>query len=115
MLDSHDVAERARLISHRLYAQHISQSPMLLEQARARLERGATTEGEEMWLQLLKRQPREIIQRMTEDTPEGRLLRSNSPFSVLIGVSDVNERRRIWNQAKSELSRAQTSREPSVA
>ncbi len=109
MLDSHDIAERARLISHHLYAEQIRKDPSLIGQARARLSRGTRTAGEDMWVQLLRCRPREIIQRMTEDTPDGRLLRSNSPFSVLIGVSDVNERIKIWSQAKSELSTLTTT------
>lgn len=113
MQNAHNIAERARLISHQRFALRIT--PALIAQARARLERGsrrgATTEGEEMWLQLLTQPPDEIIRQMIEDTPEGRLLRSNSPFGVMIGISDVDERRRIWRQAKSELSAASTSSE----
>lgn len=119
MPDGHDIAERARLISHRHYADEIVRTPSIIEQAKRILQKGddsgATTQGERMWLRLLSCPQREVIQRMLEDTPEGRLLRSNSPFSILIGVSDENERRQIWRQAKSELLAGQTSKELSAA
>lgn len=113
MASAHDIAEHARLITHRLFAPLIT--PAHIAEARVRLERGsqrgATTEGEEMWLELLTQQRDEIVERMLEDTPEGRLLCSNSPFGVTFGITDVDERRRIWRQAESELAAAPTLRE----
>lgn len=39
------------------------------------------------------------------DPPEGRLLRSNGPFSILIGVGDVNARGALWRKARQDVLR----------
>ena len=112
MVDAHKITEQTSLLSHRLYAEVIDEDHRYIGQARAlleqRLENGQATIGEQHWQQLLQRPWTEIRQHMLEDTAAGRLLRSNSPFSFIIGISDPDVRRQLWRQAKNELSAATT-------
>lgn len=107
-MNSHDIAERTRLLSHEIYAPAIDADLHLLAQANALLaqliEDGEQTTGHELWQLILCRPWPEVRSRMLSDTPEGRLLRSNSPFSTLIGVRDPEERTRLWRQAKLDLT-----------
>lgn len=109
MVDAHAIAEQARLLSHRAYADLIGQDASYISRARAimaeRLADGRATAGEKHWSRLLKRPWEEIRRQMLADTPEGRLLRSNSPFSLLIGVRDPDTRRKLWRKAKRDLGR----------
>jgi hypothetical protein len=105
--DPHEINERARLISHCLYAEAIEREPGLLDevyQCAKRLKGSARTSGEDRWLGLLETRDWTLIrQAMLDSGPEGRLLRSNSPFSIVIGIEDVAHRRRIWREAKAQL------------
>ena len=106
-ITSHDVNERARLISHHLYAEQIDARPDLTDRAREFLDRGIAenggTMGQQLWQSILKWPWHQVRERMLQDNPEGRLLRSNSPFSEIIGIGDEQGRRTIWRQAKAEL------------
>ena len=108
MVDSHRITEQASLLSHQAYAEVIDKDHSYLGKARAiifeRLALGNATTGEEQWSKLLQLPWDEIRQRMLDDTPNGRLLRSNSPFSVIIGISDPDMRRKLWRRAKHDLS-----------
>jgi hypothetical protein len=108
MIDSHQIAERARLLSHRLYAERLGKDPALLDAARAAMGRiaatGEGTVGEKVWVRLLRADLEEIIRRMIDEGEEGRLLRANSPFSIIIGVHDPEVRKLLWRQARAELS-----------
>lgn len=112
MVDAHAITEQARLLSHRVYADLIGQDPSYIGRARAvmaeRLADGRATVGEKLWSRLLRRPWEEIRQQMLAVTPEGRLLRSNSPFSRLIGVKDPDVRRELWRIAKRDLDGAET-------
>lgn len=116
---SHDVAERARLISHRIYAEQIELQPQLIDEARGFLERGIAenggTMGHNLWQLILTRPWSQVRDRMLQDDAEGRLLRSNSPFSHLIGIQDESIRRQIWRKAKAELCNPATLSEQSAA
>lgn len=116
---SHHVTEQARLISHRLYAKAVDGKPELVEEARAFLDEGIAdnggTMGQRLWQSVLKRPWHQVRERMLADDPEGRLLRSNSPFSHLIGIADDQLRRRIWREAKAELYTLGTSSTRSAA
>lgn len=118
-MDSHEIAEQARILSHKRYAEVINTDRCLLDEARDMLERAIDehggTEGHRMWVSLLNDTWPQICQQMLSDCPEGRLLRSNSPFSQLIGISDVTERLKLWQEAKSALSAQMTSTEQRVA
>lgn len=107
VLDPHDIAEHAKLLSHRIYATAVDANPDLLTDAVIFINRGISTDGgtigHYLWQDLLKNSWQHIKQRMLEETPEGRLLRSNSPFSHIIGVRDIDTRTRIWHLAKAEL------------
>ncbi len=108
MVNSHSINERASLLSHQLYAERIHAERGHIENARRLIanEIAATggTMGEQMWLRLLSKPWDRIRAEMLADTPKGRLLRSNSPFSLIIGVSDTERRRQLWRQAKHDLS-----------
>lgn len=118
-MNGHDIAEHARLLSHRRYALVVDADADLIDEARIAIEEaltkdGATT-GQKLWQLILRRPWAEVRKRMLDDGPEGRLLRSNSPFSTLIGVRDPEERTRLWQQAKRELSDLKISSERSAA
>ena len=107
-LDAHAITERAKLFGHILYAARIDEEPGLITKAIALLEDGAAADaltlGEEHWLTLLTTTVWPDVRAvMIADTPEGQLLRSNSPFSLLIGLKDDNTRRALWRLAKVQL------------
>ena len=111
-MNAHDITEHANLIHHRIYAEQIRNNPHLIKRAISLLEDGVAnngeTVGERIWLKLLKGPWHKVEVLMLSETEEGRLLRSNSPFAMLIGISDVNERMALWRQARYELSRRKT-------
>jgi hypothetical protein len=118
--NAHDVAERARLISHNRYVEIIDHDPSLLHKAKGMLERGVAenggTMGQRLWLIIMLHGDwRDIRERIIRDDEDGRLLRSNSPFSELIGIHDQDERTEIWRRAKAELSAQTTSIEQFAA
>jgi hypothetical protein len=104
-MDPHDTNERFRLLTHRLYTQRIDEDPTLIDAATAFIrqvtEQGPATLCERMWFALLSMPASTIKTAMLDDGPEGRLLRANSPFSVLIGVTNLEERQALWAQAQS--------------
>jgi hypothetical protein len=116
-MNAHDVTERASLLHHRIYAARIRKDPELRTRAVTMLERGIAanggTVGHRLWLKVLRGPWDKAEALMLSETPEGRLLRSNSPFARLIGVHDTNERIALWRQAKHELSNQKTLTEPS--
>ena len=107
-IDSHDVAERARLLSHQIYAEHLRNHPELLQVARDQIKRTveaeADTIGECLWENGLQQPLENIISDMLRDDERGQLLRANSPSSLIVGVRDPALRRVIWRQAKAELT-----------
>lgn len=107
-MNAHDISERASLLHHRIYSERIRQDPALLKRAIAMLEKGIAenggTVGHRMWLSLLHQPWERVETLMLSETPEGRLLRSNSPFARLIGVTKTSERIALWRQAKHELA-----------
>lgn len=106
-MDSHEINERFRLLSHRHYAEVVDERPDLLERARTivdqEIESRGDVLGKQLWSELLEEPWPLVRAMMLEDSPDGRLLRSSSPFSILIGVHDLEERRSLWHQAKWEL------------
>lgn len=109
---AHDITERATLIRARGYADIVRQHPEHVQAAKAYiadlLAADAQTAGHLLWRRLLDEDLETMLERMTSDDPQGRLLRSNNPFSVIIGFTDEEERRRTWQQAKNELSTSST-------
>lgn len=104
----HDVTEHAILLNHERYAEIVDAMPEVLDSARENIRteiyaHGGTS-GQRLWHRLLKLPWYQVRQRMLATGAEGRLLRSNSPFSVVVGISDPEERRKIWRQAKYEIS-----------
>jgi hypothetical protein len=118
-IDSHQVAERSRLLSHQLYAERLRDCPAFVEAARDQIresvDRGVATVGECLWDYVLQQPLEDIVTHMVRDDEGGRLLRSNSPFSRMIGVHDPEVRSRLWRQAKIDLSARRTSSAPSAA
>lgn len=106
-MNPHDINDRFNLLSHRIYAEKIRENPAFRGEALAMIRRGVAenggTTGHKMWLAALREPWDKTESRMLADTPEGKLLRSNSPFSQLIGISDVERRIALWRQAKAEL------------
>ncbi len=106
-MNPHDINDRVNLLSHRIYAEKIRENPALRGEALAMIRNGIAqnggTVGHRMWLDALQESWESAEARMLADTPEGKLLRSNSPFSQLIGISDVEQRIALWRQAKREL------------
>jgi hypothetical protein len=60
--------------------------------------------GERLWQALLQLDSDEVIAHMLDDGEAGSLLRSNSPFSRIIGITDQTIRAKLWKRAKTELS-----------
>jgi hypothetical protein len=116
--DSHDVAERSKLLAHRYYAQRIRETPELLVKARADIKKavqsGVATIGQQLWDQVLSLELEAVLGTMLDETERGRLMRSSSPFSRIIGIHDPKARSELWRQAKRELSARRTSNAASL-
>ena len=112
-MNSHAIAERAGLIRHRNYVAQIKKDPELIKQAREMIERAeksdAETVGLRLWRLVLNEPVQSIIDYMLNEGEVGQLLRSNSPFSILIGQTDTEQRRNTWQIAAQELSIERTS------
>jgi len=112
MVDSHRISEHVSLLTHRIYVERIEQDHDMLARARdllaQRIDSNGGTLGERMWRDLLRQAWPEVRQSMLAETPDGRLLRSSSPFSILIGVRNVDARRQLWRTARQDLSVATT-------
>lgn len=110
MIEAHKITEHASLLSHQRYAEVVGEDRSYIALAREVIanEINATggTIGEQAWMRLLAQPWNRVRQEMLADTPEGRLLRSNSPFSRIIGIRDPQTRRQLWRQAKHDLSAA---------
>ncbi len=108
MIDAHKITEQASLLSHRFYAELVEEDRTYIDRARnliaSEVNTTCGTIGEQAWMRLLTKPWRQIRHQMLADTPQGRLLRSNSPFSRIIGISDPQTRRQVWRQAKHDLS-----------
>ena len=106
--DAHDIVERERLIRARNYADQIRRNPMLVVCARREIDillrTGNATLGQQLWSKVLDEDLDTILAFMTADQPEGRLLRSNNPFSSLIPSESIEQRRATWRRAKCDLS-----------
>lgn len=109
--DSHTIGARYRLLSHLIYAEALRRDPSLLDRARElvadRLRSDECTFTDRMWAVLLTLSLEEVIRGISSDAPEGDDLRSNSPFSILIGLRDVEERNALWRRASLEVRREQ--------
>ncbi|MBB4047678.1 MULTISPECIES: hypothetical protein [Sphingomonas] len=112
MIDGHAVNERFRLITHQHYADRIAADPGIVNAANdlvsSRLADGSITLADRMWGVLLTMSVDEIRSAMLKDDPDGRLLRSGSPFSELLGEQDQGARSRLWNRARAELAASRT-------
>lgn len=111
--DGHLVAELARVLSHKLYAEAILRDPGLIPAAAKVVDRlqatGQATLADRMWQRLLSLGADRVIPAMLDEGETGRLLRSNSPFSRLIGVEDANVRKALWQIASFEALTRSTS------
>lgn len=105
-MTTHDIVERTRLLSHQRYAELIDTDHSILDRVNDYLQNAddcLLTLGQRDWKVLLKKQWAEVKREMLRDDPRGRLLRSNSPFSSILGEGDPDRRRLLWRQATSEL------------
>lgn len=109
---AHDVLERERIIRTREHAEQILVNRQLVQQAQvfvdAACENGNGSSGQLLWQDLLRLDLETILTKMMADNPEGQLLRSDSPFHIILRYTDDVERRRSWRRAKVELSTNQT-------
>ncbi len=105
--DSHAINERFRLLTHQIYAKAIGDDPALINRAKAivaeRLGSETVTFSDRMWAALLTLPVNDIRHAIMQDGPEGATLRSGSPFSVLLGITDPHQREILWHRAKMEL------------
>lgn len=104
----HAVTEEELRLRSLRYAQAIWMDEDLIRRALEMLEpvvrRDEATVGQKLWFRLLAEPTSFVIRCMISDIPEGRLLRSNNPFSVLLGETDVTDRRRTRLAAKRRLT-----------
>ena len=118
-MNGHDITEQTRLLSHQHYAVVIDRDPELIGRAASLLAEHISahggTGGQRLSALILGRPWDEARKRMLGDGAEGRLLRSNSPFSTLIGIPDPKERKRLWRQARRDLMDRMSSSEQSAA
>ncbi|GFE77464.1 hypothetical protein [Novosphingobium sp. TCA1] len=109
---AHHITEMERLIRAETYRDVILTNPALVASAKQQIahliHNGEATLGQRLWHALLDQPHSFILACMTADDAEGRLLRSNNPFSTLIGERDTNERVKTWRMAKARLSPKQT-------
>jgi hypothetical protein len=112
-IDSHAINERFRLLTHRIYAEALARDPSLLDRARMivseRLGSDIVTFSDRMWATLLTLTVEDVRQAIVQEGPEGSTLRSGSPLSVLLGISDPEQRTMLWRQAAMELEHMRTS------
>ena len=108
----HAITEHAMLLATRRHADFILRNPDLVVQVKSQVEGAITsrrcTAGLELWYQLLGLPLPEVVQQMTEDSPNGRLLRSNNPFSSILPSENEDTRKQLWRLAKTELSNRAT-------
>ena len=109
---AHAITEHATLLNARRAADYILQHPQIVERAMLRLETDLASHrrsaGLRLWREVLRLPLTEVVGRMIEESPSGRLLRSNNPFSTVLPQDDELMRRRTWRQAKAELSSKST-------
>jgi hypothetical protein len=103
---AHDINEAERMLRARHYADVLRERPELVQAATTRIamvvETSEATLGQRLWHALLGEPLDMIIRCMTADDADGRLLRSNNPFSVLIGQTDVAARRQTRRDARKQ-------------
>ena len=103
---AHDINEAERLLRARHYADVLCERPELVIEAAIQIakvvETGEATLGQRLWHALLAEPLDMIIRCMMADDADGRLLRSNNPFSMLIGQADVAARRQIRQDAREQ-------------
>lgn len=101
---AHDINEAERLLRAHHYAEVLRKRPELVLAAATRIAQvvgaGEATLGQRLWQALLGEPLDMIIRCMTADDADGRLLRSNDPFSMLIGQADVEARRQTRRDAR---------------
>lgn len=106
-LDPHTIGARMALIMTRVHVAAIRANPASLVDAQheidGQLASHRATAGHRQWRVLLRRPLDEIIAAVLERSPQGDLLRSNSPFSLIFATQSEGERRDMWRQAKAEL------------
>lgn len=110
MVDSHRITEQASLLSKRAYADVVDEDHSQLSKARAiiieRVAVGNAIIGEKKWSRLIRLPWKKISRQMLKNSSNGRPIRSDSPFSLTIGVRDPDMRRQLWRQAKRDLAGA---------
>lgn len=103
----HALTEEERLVRSFRYAEAIRNDPCLLLRASeliaSAVENDEATVGQELWSRILRESAEFVIRCMTADDPEGRLLRSNNPFSLLVGQTSTADRRLTRLEAAKRL------------
>ncbi len=106
-LAPHALAEEERRIRSFKYAEAIRDDPYLLLRASELIasvvKSGEATIGQELWSRILSEPVEFVIRCMTADDPDGRLLRSNNPFSFLVGQTSTADRRQTRLEAAKQL------------
>lgn len=109
-MNSYDLAEHMKLLCHHFYARVVDEDPNLLEEAKRLIEQDIAENGSIVvtlsWRYTLKTPWPAVREEMLRDDFEGRLLRSFSPFSVLIGKTDPRTLRKIREWSPPEIGSA---------
>ncbi len=105
----HCLLEEERRLRSLRYAAAIRRDEDLTRQARELIEsivsRGEATVVHRLWFSLLDEPVMFVIRCMTAADSDGQLLRSNNPFSFLVGEIDPRNRRRTRQAARRRLQR----------
>jgi hypothetical protein len=106
-IDSALLWDRVALLAHHKFADIIDADLGILDEARLWLVQanvgGRGTQGTSDWQMVLKMPWLWARKTMLSRCPRGRLLRSNSPVTAVIGLRDAAERDELWAQARAEL------------
>lgn len=107
---AHAILEHIRLIKAREHAELIRANPDLIAQAQSYLKEQSwarsPSSGQLLWHDLLLQDVETISAEMISDTPSGQLLRSDSPFHVIVDDTNEADRKAMWRRAKAELETA---------
>ena len=108
----HAHVDARSLAMHQAIAVRLRESPDLLNDARARIERWQRQRGLDApgsrwwneWLCLLDQGLETVVMEVTADTERGRQLRQNSPFPGVLSKHEVWEFKRAYSPCNETIS-----------
>ena len=101
-MNRESVNDRAKLILHRLVARRLRANPLLLDEARTRLQsvEGPAPDYVVEWTRVLERPTEDVAKLIGSRSEQMTHLRVSSPFRLPAGFDDETWRRRVWKKAK---------------